>query len=91
MERFVNVAFIHLTITAISVLGFGAVREGDSVILKFVLQTCARLITIPGRQIGQILLPDGSGWLWLVYAGNSVVWALVLVGLWSMIDARRKK
>ena len=91
MERVVNVAFIHFTITAVSLLGFNvAVRGGESSILGFVLKTCARVITIPGRQVGRLLLPDGSGWMWLAYAGNSVAWALILVWLWSMIDKRRR-
>jgi hypothetical protein len=90
MERFINVAFVHFTITAGSMLSYRALGDGDWEVLRFALQTCARFITIPGRQIGVLLLPEGSAWLWLAMAGNSLLWASVLVWLWSLIEARRK-
>ena len=63
---------------------------GESSITGFVLKTCARVITIPGRQIGRVLLPEGAAWIWLAYAGNSIAWALILTWLWSLLNKRRR-
>lgn len=89
MEKIINVAIIHFVATVISFISFGALRGGDIPAMQWIFRTVARVITIPGRQLGQVVVGNDSGMIWFFYIANSFLWAIVIVKVWTMIKKRR--
>ena len=90
MAKIITIAVTHFIVTTVSILVY-IEAQGAYPVLAAILKPVGRILSLPGRKIGHMLLPSDSLWQWSFLAANSVLWAFVLVRIWQVAAKRRAK
>lgn len=91
MRRITQFLLLHFFLSIASFTLIGPLSAGGYSGLAFFFQQTARVLTIPARQIFQVLLEPGSLPVFVVLFLNSALWALALLSFCIILRVIRKK